>query len=88
MMQHELLKQVTYDFAESEPSIFSPYLESSKEWAAHLPLAEPNLTWSRAEMPGEMETGECVGFKLVTFPHLIGCQDQTKSSHWLKACAL
>ena len=39
-------------------------------------------------MLGKMETWECVGFKLVTFMHLIGCQDQTKSSHWPKARTL
>ena len=47
-----------------------------KEWPVHLPLAEPNLTWSRAEMLGKMETRECVGFKLVIFLYLIGRYDQ------------
>ena len=32
-----------------------------KEWPVHLPLAEPNLTWCRAEMSGKMNTRECGG---------------------------
>ena len=46
MLQYELLKQVTYDFAESEQaSIFSPHLESSKRMGSSLAScwAKPDL---------------------------------------------